>query len=66
MNATAYVPATLLQGIGRPDEPARLYLVRLAPYVVLMIVLISRWGVRTPLSLPGLALFAQAKGVAKT
>ncbi|MEX1183132.1 MAG: flippase [Gemmatimonadota bacterium] len=45
LNAAAYVPATLLQGAGRPDIPTKLYLVELPLYMMLMVVLITRWGV---------------------
>lgn len=45
VNAAAFVPATLLQGVGRPDIPTRLYLVELPLYIVLMIVMITRWGI---------------------
>lgn len=45
LNAAAFVPATLLQGAGRPDIPTKLYLLELLPYLLLATILISRWGV---------------------
>jgi O-antigen/teichoic acid export membrane protein len=45
VNAAAFVPATLLQGAGRPDIPTKLYLLELLPYLLLATILISRWGV---------------------
>jgi O-antigen/teichoic acid export membrane protein len=44
LNATAFVPATLLAGAGRPDIPPKLYLLQLPFYAVLAAVLIVRWG----------------------
>jgi O-antigen/teichoic acid export membrane protein len=44
LNGTAYVPATLLAGAGRPDIPPKLYLLELPAYVVLATVLITHWG----------------------
>ena len=45
INAAAFVPATLLQGAGRPDIPTKLYLIELLPYLGLAIVFVTRWGV---------------------
>jgi O-antigen/teichoic acid export membrane protein len=44
LNGTAFVPATLLAGAGRPDIPPKLYLLELPVYVVLATVLITHWG----------------------
>jgi O-antigen/teichoic acid export membrane protein len=45
VNAAAYVPVTLLQGIGRPDIPARLYAIQLPLYIALLAWLVSGYGV---------------------
>ncbi|MBW3554317.1 MAG: flippase [Gemmatimonadetes bacterium] len=49
-NAAAHVPFGLLQGMGRPDLPARLHLLELPLQVILAWVLVSRYGI------PGAAL----------
>jgi O-antigen/teichoic acid export membrane protein len=43
-NATAFVPATLLAGAGRPDIPPKLYALQLPLYVLVVAALIVRWG----------------------
>ena len=50
MNALAFVPYALLQGRGRADLPALLHLVELPVHVLLVFVLVRRFG------LPGAAL----------
>jgi O-antigen/teichoic acid export membrane protein len=45
VNSLAFLPYSLIQGIGRPDVTAKIHLVELPVYVVLSWVLVSRWGV---------------------
>lgn len=44
-NAAAYVPLSVLQGVERPDLPAKFHLAELPVYLLLAWGLISRWGV---------------------
>ena len=45
VNAIAKVIAALLLGVGRPDVPARLYLVEVALYLPLLFYLVHRFGI---------------------
>jgi O-antigen/teichoic acid export membrane protein len=45
MNALAQMPANLLDGIGRPDLKAKVFLSYLLPYIILLWFLISRFGI---------------------
>jgi O-antigen/teichoic acid export membrane protein len=45
INGYAHVPYTCLQGIGRPDIPARFHILELLIYVPLLIVLVQRFGI---------------------
>ncbi|HEX7120546.1 MAG TPA: flippase [Longimicrobiales bacterium] len=49
-NAAAHVPFALLQGVGRADVTAKFHLLELPIHVVLVWVLVGRWGI------PGAAL----------
>jgi O-antigen/teichoic acid export membrane protein len=49
-NAAAHVPYGLLQGMGRPDLPARFHLIELPLQLLIAWVLVSRFGI------PGAAL----------
>lgn len=44
-NAIAYVPYNALQALGRPDLTGKFHALELPFYVLLCIVLISRWGI---------------------
>jgi len=44
-NGLAQIPATLLDGIGRPDVRAKIFLCYLLPYVVLAYILIMKMGI---------------------
>jgi len=50
VNSLAYVPLSLLQGVGRPDLAAKVYLLEVPLYVVAAWFLVGRFG------LPGAAL----------
>jgi O-antigen/teichoic acid export membrane protein len=45
VNAIAHVPVTMLQGIGRPDVPARFHLLEVPLHVVAAVLLIRSFGV---------------------
>jgi O-antigen/teichoic acid export membrane protein len=45
VNSLAFLPFSLIQGIGRPDVTAKLHLLELPFYVVLSWGLVARWGV---------------------
>lgn len=45
VNSLAHIPFSFLQGTGRPDIPAKFHLLELPFHVVLLWVLISRWGI---------------------
>lgn len=49
-NSLAFVPAALLQGVGRPDLPAKFHLVELPIHISLAWFMVTRFG------LPGAAL----------
>lgn len=44
-NAVAHVPLSLLQGIGRPDIPAKLHMAELPAYAVLAWFFVGTWGI---------------------
>lgn len=44
-NSLALVPSSLLQGLGRPDVPAKFHLLELPVHAVMVIVLINAWGI---------------------
>jgi len=44
VNCLAYAPAAVLQARGRTDLAAKMHLVELAAYVVVLVVLIPNWG----------------------
>jgi O-antigen/teichoic acid export membrane protein len=45
INAFAQIPASLLDGIGRPDLRARIFFAYLMPYLALLWVCVHMWGV---------------------
>jgi O-antigen/teichoic acid export membrane protein len=45
VNCLAYLPFTLLQARGRADLPAKAHLVELPVYLVILWLLVSRWGI---------------------
>jgi len=45
INSLARTPFSLLQGIGRPDLPAKFHLLELPAYVGIAWLLVSRWGI---------------------
>src|SRR5579862_130590 len=45
LNALALVPFTLIQGLGRPDVPAKFHLLELPLYVLTLWILVSRMGI---------------------
>ena len=45
INSIAYVPFTLIQGLGRPDLTAKLHLAEIGPFVGLLWLLIARFGI---------------------
>lgn len=45
INAAAHLPISVLQGVGRPELPARFHLLEVPVHAVLAVVLISLWGV---------------------
>ena len=45
VNSLAHVPYSLLQGIGRPDIPAKFHLLELPFYVGTVLVFINVWGI---------------------
>jgi O-antigen/teichoic acid export membrane protein len=45
INSLAFVPFAFLQGIGRPDLPAKLHLCELPFYLVALWLLIKVWGI---------------------
>lgn len=45
VNCFAHVPYCFLQGLGRPDLPAKLFLAELLPYGLLLWWMIGRWGI---------------------
>ena len=45
INSLAYAPFALLQGIGRPDLPARFHLIELPIYLIVVWSLVSHYGI---------------------
>jgi O-antigen/teichoic acid export membrane protein len=45
VNSLAFLPYSLIQGMGRPDVTAKIHLLELPVYIVLSWGLVSRWGV---------------------
>jgi len=45
INSLAYTPFAFLQGIGRPDLPAKFHLVELPIYVGAAWLLVNKWGI---------------------
>ncbi len=45
VNALAFVPFSLVQGLGRPDLTAKLYLVEVPVYAILLWLLVGRFGI---------------------
>lgn len=45
VNSLALVPFTLVQGVGRPDVTAKLHLLELPLYMVVLWWLVRRWGI---------------------
>lgn len=44
LNSLAYIPFSLLQGIGRPDLPAKFHLIEFPIYVILIWILTKNFG----------------------
>ena len=44
LNSLAYIPFSLLQGVGRPDLPAKFHLAEFPVYIILMWVLTRNYG----------------------
>ncbi|MFC2105544.1 flippase [Candidatus Bipolaricaulota bacterium] len=45
INSLAHTPYALLQGMGRPDLPAKFHLLELPIYIGVVWLLVSRWGI---------------------
>jgi len=45
LNSTAYIPFSLLQGIGRPDIPAKFHLIEMPFYIVIAWFFVSKFGI---------------------
>jgi len=45
INSLAHIPFALLQGIGRPDIPAKFHLLELPFYIGIAYLLVSHWGI---------------------
>lgn len=45
INSLAYTPLALLQGVGRPDLPAKFHLLELPIYIGVALPLIGNWGI---------------------
>jgi len=45
INSLAHTPFALLQGVGRPDLPAKFHLFELLIYVGIALLLVSKWGI---------------------
>lgn len=45
INSLAHTPFALLQGVGRPDIPAKFHLLELPVYITIVWFLINRWGI---------------------
>jgi len=44
-NGISYVPYNLLQALGRPDLTGKFHLLELPGYIVICVLLVSRWGI---------------------
>lgn len=44
-NSLAYMPFALLQGVGRPDLPAKFHLIQILPYVIALKFAIDSFGI---------------------
>jgi O-antigen/teichoic acid export membrane protein len=69
VNCLAYLPFTLLQAQGRADLPAKAHLAELPLYLIVLWLLVSRWGIEGAALawvlrcvVDTLALFALARG----
>jgi O-antigen/teichoic acid export membrane protein len=45
INSLAQTPFALLQGVGRPDLPAKFHLIELPVYVGIAWILVSQFGI---------------------
>jgi O-antigen/teichoic acid export membrane protein len=45
LNSLAWVPVTFLQGVGRPDLPAKFHLLQFPLYLGIVWLFISQWGI---------------------
>ena len=45
VNSLAYAPFALLQGIGRPDLPAKFHLIELPVYIIVVWLMVSHYGI---------------------
>jgi O-antigen/teichoic acid export membrane protein len=45
INSLAHTPFALLQGVGRPDLPAKFHLIELPVYIVVAWILVSQFGI---------------------
>lgn len=67
-NSLAYMPFALLQGVGRPDIPAKFHLIQIVPYIVALKLAIDAFGIagvamvwtaRVTIDLAGLLFMAE-------
>jgi O-antigen/teichoic acid export membrane protein len=45
VNCFAHVPFCFIQGVGRPDATAKLFLIELGPYAIFAWLMIRHWGI---------------------
>lgn len=45
LNALAYTPFGVLQGIGKPGVVAKVHLLELVPYIVILVAALRSWGI---------------------
>lgn len=45
INGLAFIPATLLQGVGRPDLNAKLHMLEFPAYLMILYALVGNWGI---------------------
>ncbi len=45
INSLSYAPFALLQGVGRPDLPAKFHMIELPAYIIVVWILISNYGI---------------------
>jgi len=45
INSLSYAPFALLQGLGRPDLPAKFHMIELPAYIIVVWILISNFGI---------------------